>query len=170
MKEKKSKEKNEIMTDTKKQIIKSGVIAVIIILCFAGMYVAYSIMQENLFTRAWQAITMILLGLSIIIFEIAYRKDSGILAINGIETLVLAFFTLTLEYIKIRFNIDVRLYVIIGGSVFLVYYLLKIFTIYTSGRKKVLNSLSDIADIVKEDKPNKKEAVKHKKEEDEEND
>ena len=44
MKEKKSKEKNEIMTDTKKQIVKSGVMAVIIILCFAGMYVAYSIM------------------------------------------------------------------------------------------------------------------------------
>ena len=42
-------------------------------------------------------------------------------------------------------------------------YLLKMMIIYTSGRKKQLNSLSDIAEIVKEDEPTKKTATKRKK-------
>ena len=163
MKEKKSKEKDEIMENTKKQILKTSIAAGIILMCFIAIFVAYSILQDNLFSRIWQAITMALLVASIIIFEIAYKKDNGIIAISGIEVLVVACFTLTIEYIKIRFGIDVKIYTIIMGIVFVVYYLLKDFLIYTSGRKKVLNSLSDIPDIVKEDSPKKKQAVKRKK-------
>ena len=166
MKEKKQKEKNSIMEETKKKIIKNSIVAALILLSFVGIFVAYSVVQDNMFTRIWQGITMSLLVVSIVIFEFAYKKDSGTLALNGIEILVLACFALTIEYIKIRFNVEIKIYTIVFGVVFLVYYLLKTFIIYTSGRKQVLNSLSDIAEIVKEDKPKKKVAVKRKKGED----
>ena len=170
MKEKKSKEKNPIIENTRGQIIRNSIIAIAIISCFIGIFVAYSIMQDDMFSRIWQVITMALLGIAIVFFEIAYKKDSGMIAINGIEILILACFTLTVQYIEIRLNIDVKLYTIIAGTVFIVYCFLKIFIMYTVGRKKVLNSLSDISDIVKEDTPKKKKAVKHKKGEDEKND
>ncbi|MBR3162836.1 MAG: hypothetical protein IKF17_01880 [Clostridia bacterium] len=168
MKEK--KEKNPIMSETKKQILINGIFAVLIILSFIGIFVAYNFLKEGMFTRIWQYLTMIILGISIAIFEIAYKKDSGILAINGIEVLLLSCYILTLEYIKIRFGIDVKIYTIIAGIIFLVYFLFKTILIYTSGRKKLLKSLSDIADIVKEDAPKKKAATKRKKGEDEKND
>lgn len=166
MKEKKPKEKNPIIEDTKKQILKNSIVAAIILLCFVGIFIAYSIIQDAIFSRVWQVLTMLLLGTAIVIFEIAYKKDNGIIAINGIEALLFACFVLTVQYIKVRFNIDVKLYTIIAGSVFLTYCFLKTFIMYTAGRKKVLNSLSDIADIVAEDAPKKKKATKHKKGED----
>lgn len=163
MKKNKSNEKNPIMESTKKQILKDGIIAILILLCFVGIFVVFSMLQDSIFSRTWQIITMAILFVSIIIFEIAYKKDNGIIAINGIEILVFACIALTLEYIKTRFGIDVKLFIIIAGCVYTVYYLLKVFIVYTSGRKKVLNSLSDIAEIVKEDEPKKKEAKKHYK-------
>ena len=168
MKDKESKENNQIMKDTKKIILKDCIVAVLIILGFVGIYVTYSILQDNIFSRAWQIITMLLLGISIVFFEIAYKKDSGVIAINGIEILLFACYVLTLEYIKTRYSINVKLYELISGAVFVIYYLFKIFVIYTTGRKKVLNSLSDIADIVKEDEPKRKKAIKRKKREGEE--
>lgn len=161
-----SKENNPIMKDTKKLILKNSIVALLIILSCVGIYVVYSILQDSMFSRVWQGLTMLLLFLSIAIFEIAYKKDSGVLAINGIEILVFACYVLTLEYVKKRYGLNITLYVIIVCIAFVVYYLFKTFIIYTTGRKKVLNSLSDIADIVKEDEPKRKKAIKRKKGED----
>ena len=163
MKEKEPNEKNPIMEEVKKIMIKNSIIAGLIIICFVSVFVAYSIMQDALFSRIWQAITMLLLVISIAFFEIAYKKDSGKIAINGIEFLLLACFALTIEYIKTRFKVDTKIYIVIWSIIFLLYYLLKMMIIYTSGRKKQLNSLSDIAEIVKEDEPTKKTATKRKK-------
>lgn len=162
MKEKEPKEKNPIMEETKKQILKNGIVVAIIILGFIGMFVGYSILQDNMFSRIWQVITMLILGASIVIFEVAYKKDSGVLAITGIEILVFACYVLTVEYIKIRFSFEVKWYIVLAAIVFLLYFVFKIVVIYTSGRKKLLNSYSDIADIVKEEEPKKKKAVKRR--------
>lgn len=164
MKENNSNEKNVIIEETKKQILKNSIVAILIILYLLVTFITYSVIQDNIFSRPWQVITMILVITSIVFFEIAYKKDSGIIAINGIEVLVLAFFTLTMSYIKSRFNIDIKICIIICSIIFLVYFLLKTMIIYTSGRKKELKSYSDIAEIVKEDMPKKIKAIKHKKE------
>lgn len=164
MKENNSNEKNDIIEETKKQILKNSIVAIVIILCLIAIFITYSIVQDSMFSRPWQAITMILVIASIVFFEIAYKKDSGIIAINGIEILALSCFTLTIDYMKSRFNIDIKIYIIISTIIFLVYFLLKTMIIYTSGRKKELKSFSDIAEIVKEDTPKKIKAVKHKKE------
>ena len=163
MKEENPKEKSEIMENTKKQILKTSIVAAIIFIFFLGIYMAFSILQDGMFSRIWQVVTMALLVVAIIVFEVAYKKDSGIIAISGIELFVLSCYTLTLEYIKTRFGLDVKIYNTLFCSIYVVYYVLKDFIMYTSGRKQVLNSLSDIADIVKEDSPKKKKAVKHNK-------
>lgn len=158
-----SSKKDTIIKETKKQILKNSIIAIIILLFLIATFVTYSIVQDRMFSRPWQAITMILVITSIVFFEIAYKKDRGTIAINGIEVLVLACFSLTIEYIKSRFNIDIKIYIVVSSVIFLVYFLLKTMIIYTSGRKKELESFSDISEIVKEDMPKKVEAIKRKK-------
>lgn len=163
MKKDNSEDKNKIMSDTKKQIIKNSIVVLLIVLFFVGVFVTYSLIQDVMFSRIWQIVTMVLVFLSIVIFEIAYKKDDGMFAINGIEVLVFACFALTIEYIKTRFNINVKIYTVVACSVFIVYSVLKLFIIYISGRKKLLDSFSDIPEIVKDDTPKKKIAVKRKR-------
>ena len=53
-----------------------------------------------------------------------------------------------------------RFYVLTFSYIFSTYYVLKCIIIYTKERRKYLESLSDISDLVKEDKPIVKEAKK----------
>lgn len=170
MKDNKPKEKNPIMEKTKKQIILNSIVALLIIISFVGIYVINIKAHDFITSRIWQAVTMLVLGISIVLFEIAYNKDNGLIAITGIEILFYACYILTVEYVTLRFNISFKLYILIVSLVFFIYYILKMIVIYTRGKKNILNSFSDIADIVKEDEPKKKEAVKRRKGEDENND
>jgi len=162
MKKNESKEKNPIMEKTNTRIFKNIIGAILIILYFVGTYIAYDFIQPEIFERVLQTLTMILLAISIIIFEIAYKKDNGILAISGIEALVIACHALAIPYVTTVFKWDLRWYVTISGYTFAIYFVFKSIVVYTSGRKEYLNSFSDIAEIVK-DEPRKKTAVKRKK-------
>ena len=102
-----------------------------------------------------------LLFLSILIFEVAYHKDNGKLAINGIEILVIAFHTLTIWYVINRSNLSFQSYLLFSTYAVLIYYILKSIIIYTEGKREYLKSLSDIHEIVNNN-PIKKEAKKRK--------
>ena len=108
--------------------------------------------------------SLIVLLLTIIIFEIAYHKDSGKIAIHGIETLILAFHTLTIWHIVNKLNISFETYILFSTYAFAIYYILKSILIYTNEKRKYLKSLSDIHEIVSKE-PIKKEAKKREKKE-----
>ena len=144
------------------RIFKNIVVAILILAYFVGIYLANKYLPADIFSRVLQVVTMVLLFISIIVFEIAYKKDSGILAITGIEILILACHALAIPYVLTVFGWDFHWYTTISGYVFAIYLVFKSIVIYTSGRKKYLHSFSDIAEIVKEDEPRKKEAVKRK--------
>lgn len=159
----KQKKKNPIMEKTNTRIFTNVLIAIIIMVYFVGLYLGYDKLEENIFERALQLATMVLLAITIIVIEIAYKKDSGLLAINGIEALVLSCHTLSIPYITQLFSFDFKWYVTISAYIFAIYFVFKSIVIYTLGRKEYLRSLSDIREIVKEEEPRKKEATKRKK-------
>ena len=64
--------------------------------------------------------------------------------------------TLSIQYVVTKYNFDFQLYLTVSSYVFAIYYVLKSIIIYTKMRKEYLRSLSDISDIVKEDKTTKK--------------
>lgn len=162
MEENQSKEKNPIMEKTNTKIFWNILNAILIILYFVGTYIAYDFLQPEIFEKTLETATMVLLATAIIIFEIAYKKDNGILAISGIEALVIACHALAIPYVTTVFKWDLRWYVTISGYAFAIYFVFKSIVVYTSGRKKYLDSFSDIAEIVKEE-PTKKKAVKRKR-------
>lgn len=138
--------------------------AIIIIFCFLIFNLAYIRIDATILKRGIQIFTMILLFVSIYIFEKAYKEDSGKKAIEGIEILVLSACVLTTEHITNKLGFDFKAYSLSISYVFAIYFVLKSIIIYTQGRKEIEKSMSDIAEIVKKEEPSKKEAFKRKKE------
>lgn len=100
---------------------------------------------------------------AIIIFEIAYKKDSGIASIYGIEFMVLAVHILLIERITQAFNFNKAEFITTTSYIWPIYYCFKAIIIYTRENVKKLKEVSDVAEIVKEEKPLKKVAKKRKK-------
>lgn len=99
---------------------------------------------------------MAFLIISILILEIAYKRKIKYLAIHGIELIFLATHLLTIER-----NI-LGEYIINTSYIWIIYYSLKALIIYTKENRRRLKQISDISEIVKEEKPVKKVAKKRK--------
>ncbi len=138
------------------------ILAVIIMLYFLLINFAYyRTSEENLILGLKMASGLILM-LGIFFLEIAYNKDSGRLAIYSIELLVLSGFTLSIEHIVKINKFKFTDFIFFSSCFFSLYYVLKAIIVYTQERKKYLDSLSDIREIV-DIKPTKKEAKKRQK-------
>ena len=159
----------EINEKHMKKIYLNVLKAIIVMLYFFVLNVAYSNVSAGYLEKGIEICTMIFLFVAIIIFEVAYKKDNDDLAIQGIEILVLATYTLTCQHITKKFKFDFKNYTLVASYIFAIYFILKCIVIYTKGRKEMAEDLSDIKEIVKKDEPVKKEATKkqHKKRENE---
>lgn len=149
-------EKNKLY----KKLFKNIMIAIIISIYFIFLNLGNINIDKNIFLTDIKVFSIIILGISIIIFEKAYKKDSGELTINAIEILVLACHTLSLIYVTNIFKFDFKYYVLTSSYIFSIYYIFKDIIIYTRENRKYLKQLSDIPDIVKKEKPTKKKATK----------
>lgn len=145
----------------RKKIFENLIIAIAVMLYFIIINFAYLRMDETILLQGIKIASLVILFLSIVIFEIAYHKDSGRIAINGIEVLFVAIHTLTIRTVINRFKIEFDKYILFSTYGFAIYYVLKAIIIYTIEKKKYLDSLSDIHEIVSNE-PVKKEAKKRK--------
>lgn len=149
-------EKNKLY----KKLFKNIMIAIIISIYFIFLNLGNINIDANIFLTDIKVFSIIILGISIIIFEKAYKNDSGELTINAIEILLLACHTLSLIYVTNIFKFDFKYYVLTSSYIFSIYYTFKDIIIYTRENRKYLKQLSDISDIVKKEKPSKKKATK----------
>ncbi|MBQ2937921.1 MAG: hypothetical protein IJE05_03455 [Clostridia bacterium] len=141
--------------------------AIIIVLYFFILSVAYEKVNMVYLEKGIQLCTMIFLFIAIYMFERAYKKEDGKLAIQGIEILILSMYTLTTEHITNRFNLNFKTYTLVASNIFAIYFILKCIIVYTKGKKEEVEKFSDIKEIVKKEEPVKKEATKKKKEKEE---
>lgn len=154
-------ESNKII---RKNIFENILIAIAIMLYFIVINFSYIRLEEKMLLNGLKLASLIVLFISIILFEIAYHKDSGKIAINGIEMLVLAIHSLTIWNVVNKIDISFQTYILSSTYAFAIYYVLKSMLIYTREKRKYLKGLSDIHEIVSKD-PVKKEARKRKNEE-----
>lgn len=150
----------EINEKHMKKIYLNVLKAIIIMLYFFVLNVAYSNVSALYMEKGIEICTMIFLFATIFIFEVAYKKDDDDLALQGIELLVLATYTLTCQHITKKYKFDFKNYTLVASYIFAIYFILKGIVIYTKGRKEMAEDLSDIKEIVMNDKPIKKEATK----------
>lgn len=132
--------------------------AILIVIYFFVSNFLYKNLNIEYVERVIQIIAVIFLLRAIFVFEKAYKKDSGSLAIQGIEILVFSLYIITARYIIKRFNFENYSLIVTYG--YTLYFVLKAIIIYTKGIKQLSENLSDIRQIVKNDKPIKREAIK----------
>ena len=106
-----------------------------------------NIPTENYLTDL-KVFSIILLALTIILFEMGYKKDKSVYWLHGIEILIVAIFTTYLIYLYYLFYNSNILESIIF-SVIAIYYITKILIIRKKIIKEYNKSLIDIGEIVK---------------------
>ena len=141
------------------KIWKNIIIAGILMIYFIGVNVLQKTLNQDYVVLTLKVSSMIIMFISILIFEIAYKKDNGIIAITGIEILIVALHTLSILHVVQARKFDFNIYILTSSYLFAIYYVLKSIIIYTNEKRKYLKSLSDIKEIVTNE-PIKKEAKK----------
>lgn len=136
-------------------------IAAILMLYFIIVNILYNKLNHESLILTLKTLSVIIMAISIIIFEIAYKKDDGIIAITGIEILITAFHTLSILHVVQVSAFDFRIYILTSSYLFAIYFVLKSMIIYTMEKRKYLKSLSDIKNIVKNE-PTRKDAKRSK--------
>lgn len=147
------KEQEEIIKkEYKISLLKCIIYAIIVLIYFIFLNGMSTVQNFYLYVKISY---IILILISIIMFEIAYKKDKKHLIVSGIELIILAMHTLLIERSQIS--------IISTSYIWPTYYCLKAVIIYTEENRRKLKQISDIAEIVKEEKPTKKVAKKRKK-------
>lgn len=154
LKEKLPIEEIENRRKYKKELLICLIYAVLIQLYFLIIDKNSKIVSVAIFSEYLKIAYMFLVFTALIIFEMAYKKQKRNLMVNGVEIILVALHTLMLT--RNQNNILYTSYI------WPIYYCLKAIIIYTNENRRRLKQISDISEIVKEEKPTKKVAKKRK--------
>ena len=165
---KEKKISKEVSQEIRKNIFKNLALAIFIMLYFITLNILYTKLNEDMLLHCVEICSIIYILAGIIVLEISYKKDSGALAITGLELIVLSMHSLFINHITVVLNYDFRVYLLTSSYIFAIYYVLKAIFVYTRARRNYLGDIeSDISEIVKKDKPVVKEAKKRKEDDEE---
>lgn len=131
------------------RILKNTFIAFVIIGYLAGLNILSSYIETNTYIIGIKVLCILLAIISVVYFELSYRKDNGYLFLHGAEFLVLAMITLFSVYAYSIFYItynSILLYILI---VVVIYYILKTILTLHNMKKQYYASQNDIKEIVK---------------------
>ena len=143
-------------------IFKNLLKAIGVMIYFIVLNFAYTRMNTDRLMNDIEVFAGIFLVVGLVMLERAYKKDSGNMALSGIELLCLSMHSLSINHVITFYQYDFRFYLLSSSYVFAIYYVLKSIIIYTKEKRQYLKNLSDISEIVKEE-PIKKEAKKRRK-------
>lgn len=120
----------------------------LVMFVFIFILIGYGNIPEVNYIVDLKVFSIISIAVTIFIFEYAYKKDSGQLAITGIEVLLVSFVILSLHYILQYKIFDYQYYLLLFASIFLVYYIAKTIIIYIRENYKYRTTAKDIKNIV----------------------
>lgn len=132
-----------------KEIFQNIIMAIVVIVYFMFINLGFYNIEESTYLTDLKVFSLITIGITIILLEKAYKKDSGELTIYGIEMLMIAICTLLTNYIY-KFHYSKYIYIIASiAMLFAVYYVGKSIVIYVKMKNKALKKASDIHKIVR---------------------
>jgi len=144
----------EISEKLNKKIFENLIMVISIVIYLIFIILGYMNINTNAFITDLQVFSIALIITTIIVFEKAYKKDSGKLTIHGIEILILLIITMILPKIYYQYE---NIFVDVVGIVailYVLYFTIKCIMIYVKTRKKIRKS--DVKKIAK----NKKRKIK----------
>ena len=96
---------NNLREKIKKDVFTNIIIAIGMIIYFTFLIMGSVGTVKTVRSIDFNIFSIVLLSVTIYLFEIAYKKDNGTLAIYGIETLIVSIITLFFPYIMWVFKI-----------------------------------------------------------------
>ena len=148
-------DRKKLSEEAKSNIISSiffdCIIAIIMVVIVFIVNISFSKVNIVSFEKYIKIIQIVVCIISIVLFETAYKKDSMKIGLYGIEFLMFSITILFIPYMYIfNNNINFLNLVIIF---FIVYYIIKaISTILIIRHNYLKNNMSDVKEIVKDDK------------------
>lgn len=145
---------SKISKNTKRTMYKNVflniLVAIIITLYLVFLNLGYNNIGTTQYITDLKIFSLMFLAVTIILFENAYEKDSGKLAILGIETLCIAIITLISIYVYILYPENFLLVTGICTIIVVVYYAIKSICVHIKDKKKWQQERSDIKEIISE--------------------
>lgn len=148
--EEKRKLPEKIKDNISTNIFQDLLVAIIIMLYFCVINFSYYNFENTVFEENMKYFALGIIVLTVIMFEISYRKNSVKLLIIGLELFSCAVLSLYIPYIFLHSTSAVRISVMILPAFLLVYYAIKSFIIFKRKQFEYRNNLSDIKELVKD--------------------
>lgn len=135
----------EDLKEINKPVFYNILVAIIVLVYFIFLILGFNNIEKNVYQTDLKVFSMCILFLAIILLEKAYKKDSGTLAIYGIETIVIAIITLALIYVEFMASANYINIVLTISYILAIYYVIKSIIIYIRRRKKYfVNNMKDM--------------------------
>ena len=147
------RESKKIPKEYKKKMRKQTILNVATVLCMVIYLVSINILSLYLETETYlktiKILSVILAGISIIYFELSYRKDNEKLFLYGTEVLILGMITLFSTYAYFIYFDTYNKILGIVAVILVIYYLIKILIIRSRMKKQYYKEQNDIKEIIK---------------------
>ena len=131
------------------RILKNTIIAIIVIAYLIALNILSLYIETTTYILGIKVICVCLAVVSVVYFELSYRKDNGYLFLHGAEFLVLATITLFSVYAYSLFYVtynSILLYILFAV---VIYYIIKTIGTLRNMKKQYYKSQNDIKEIVK---------------------
>ena len=148
----KRKMPKEVKESLRKEIFTNIIICTCLVAYFLFLFLGSVDKTKAVRVIDLKIFSTIYLATSIVLFEIAYKKDSGKIAIHGIEILLVAIMTLFLPYIIFELDSKYQKIYYFVGEYIAVYYVIKCICIAIIRKRKYSKDVSDIKEIIKKEK------------------
>ena len=148
--EKKRKLPQNVKENISNVIFQNLIAAIIIMAYLCAINLVYYKVDNNMFENYMKYFALGIIVLTIIAFEIAYKKDSLKFCLIGIELLICGVLSLYIPYIYLHTTKQLRDIIMILPAVLIIYYAIKSLLIFKQKQFKYQNNLSDVKEIVKE--------------------
>jgi len=147
--EKKNKLPNNAQENMNRKIQINILVAITVMLYFYLLNLGFINIEQYSFLTDLKVFSIVILAGTIILFEIAYKKDEGRYVIFGIESLFLAIITLFSTYVVVFLSDKFHQILVICSLLFAVYYTGKAITLYIKTKREYGKNKSDVKYIVK---------------------
>lgn len=125
------------------------IFAIVILFYLIGLNLGMSNIPTENYLVDLRVFSIFLLCATIILFEIAYKKDISDLWLHGVELMIVMIFTTYLIYLYSIYYNTFQSIVFLTAILFLIYYAVKIIIMKKRIIKEYNKSLVDIGEIVK---------------------
>lgn len=127
------------------EVFKNIAIAIVMVVFLNFIILGFINIENSVFLVDLKVFAVSILAITIGVFEYAYKKDSGKIAIYGIETLILAFAMLAFIYLDIMCHSNFVIITVLITYTIAIYYTVKSIIIYQKMKKQYyINSMKEI--------------------------